>query len=83
MSDGVTLATTPSFITFSYPTVTIGTMAAGSMGTTPQSVYSFKVGGIINMSGSVQQISLLTITINNECFSTTLSASLIGDSYTY
>ena len=34
MVDGVTLATPPSFITFSYPTVTIGTMAAGAMGTT-------------------------------------------------
>ena len=37
LADGLTLAASPptSFITFNYPTVSIGVLAVGSMGTTP------------------------------------------------
>jgi hypothetical protein len=81
-SDGITSATLPSYIHLTYPTLTIGSTSAGEISTTPQIVYTYKVKSTISIT-SVSAMATLTITINNECSTATISPNTIGNSYTY
>jgi hypothetical protein len=82
LSNGVTSTTTPSYITLNYPSLTIGSTVAGQISTTSQIIYTWKVKATNTVSGA-NVLGGLTITINHECSTATITTNTAGDSYTY
>jgi len=63
--------------------LTIGSTVAGQISTTAQIIYSWKVKGTNTASGVSVLSSGLTVTINHECSTATITPNTAGDSYTY
>jgi len=82
LSDGTTSTTTPSYITLNYPSLTIGSTVAGQISTTAQTIYAWKIKAT-NIASSVSVLAGLTITINNECSTATITPNAAGNSYSY
>ena len=63
----------PSYISFTYPTLTIGPTGLGILGTTPMISLTWSVAAQSVMSGGGATVfTPLTVTLYNECDTTTL-----------
>ena len=82
LSDAITLATVPTYITLNYPSLTIGPTAAGDLSTTPQTIYAWK-NKVTQISSGATIMGSLSITIDNECSTATITPNTAGDTYTY
>lgn len=68
-----------SFVSMTtYPTLTIGPTVGGEIGTARTIVYGYRVQAVPMLSGAVTSTATVAITIENECFSATISPSFAG-----
>ena len=81
--DASNAVTTPaSYVTFSYPTISIGPTAANQIGASPSVTLSYQVGAVLTITPNTAYYSPVAFTVNHECSSTTI-ATTSGNTISY